>query len=125
MTAAARPMVLIGRLGLGVFYAAPWAWLVAFATLFTLTIVQFGHVPTYGNPDPKQVAGAWLPYWTIYLLLIPTLLSPLVVMIETVARLVSRTPPKTKPLAVWALGFALFGSIAFANVFGLMEWVLD
>jgi hypothetical protein len=125
MDAAARSVARIGRLVLSAFYAAPWTWLLAFGVLFTLALAQFGHVPSYGNPDPKQVAGTWVPYWAIYLLLIPTLLSPAIVLTETVVRLVTKSGIRARALAGYAVGFALFASIAFADAFGLMNWLLD
>lgn len=118
-------MAALRRVTLNAFYAAPWAWLAAFGLLLGATILQVGHVPSYGDPDPKQVAGAWPLLWAIYLLLILALMSPLIVAGETVVRLVLKAGLKPRALALYGAGFALFAAIAFADAFGLMNWLRD
>ena len=116
---------MIGTPVLVLFTIAPWAWMFAFAVMFTLAVVQFGHFPSYGNPDPKQVEGSWLPYWVLFLLFFPSVLSPLVAGGETVWRLARKAGLRARALAVYLLGFALFGSIMFVDAFGLRNWILD
>lgn len=115
----------VGALTLGLFYAASWAWMVAFAVIFALAVAQFGHVPSYGNPDPKWVAGSWLPQWELFLLFFPAALSPLVVGGEAAWRLARKERLRVAALALYAPGFALFAAIMFADAFGLRNWILD
>jgi hypothetical protein len=114
-----------GKLLLGVFHLAPWAWTAALGAMLVLTVSQVGHFPSYGNPDPKQVAGIWAPYWAVFLLFFPSILSPLVVGGEQVWRLSRTSGVRIGALGLYALGFALFGAVMFADVFGLRNWVMD
>ena len=93
----------IGGLVLGMFYVAPWAWVLTVAVMIALAVAQFDHFPSYGNPDPKWIEGVFVFYWSIYFLFLPSVFSPLVVGAETVVRLVRKTGVRIWPLVGYTL----------------------
>jgi len=110
-----------------VFYAAPWLWLIAFAIVFAGAVIQFQHPPSYGNPDPKDVAGVGVAYRAALLLIAPALLSPLIVIGFALRRAAQKVSLREQApaLAVYLIGIAAFAAIVIADAFGLMNWLMD
>ena len=117
----------IGRGVLGVFYLAPWAWLLVFGVLLAATIVQYGHVPSYADPDPKHVTGFRPVLMAAYLLIIPLFLSPLAIGLEVLVATLRKASLRARApaLAIYALGFCLSLAVMFADAARLINWLMD
>ncbi|WP_295557987.1 hypothetical protein [uncultured Hyphomicrobium sp.] len=117
----------IGRGLLALFYAAPWAWLLCFAAFTAAATYVTGHVPSYGNPDPKQIDDLWILYTLVVMWLGLTLLSPFVVAAHAFARVVSSPAPhlERQHLLVYALGATLVAYIIVGDPAGLATWLWD
>jgi hypothetical protein len=110
------------------FYISPWAWLASLGILLAGAVHQFGLFPSGANSDPTWVAGFTPVYEAAYMLLVPALLSPAVVMGDLAWRLARRggnARGRALPLAAYILGCGLAGAIIFGDAFGLMNWLLD
>ena len=118
---------VLGSALLAAFYVAPWMWLLTLGALLAGAIVQFGHFPSYSNPDPRWVVGFAPVHDAAFLLLVPALLSPLVVVAEIVWRVARGGDALTRApaLLAYVLGCALAGAVIFGDAFGLMNWLLD
>jgi hypothetical protein len=117
----------IGRAMVAALYAAPWAWLVSFASFTAAVAYKVGHFPSYSNPDPKHVADLNGLYTLTVVLLLPVLLSPVLLGTCAVWALLSHS---AYPVGLWravayVLGYALIVTVLFGDAFGLAAWYFD
>jgi len=106
---------------------SPWLWLLLFALYVIGVALQVGHLPTYGQPDPKDAGAISLLYMpTIFLLLwvlatVPTALA--LALFSKAAKL--EQPFQRRDVIVYLVGMALFALVVFGDVAGLMTWLGD
>ena len=117
----------VGRGLVALFYAAPWIWLLCFGAFTVGVTYVTGHFPTYGNPDPKQVGDLSTLYTLVVMWLGLALLSPFVVAVHTLARIMIRpaSPPGGMRLIVYALGAVLVAYVILGDPAGLTTWLWD
>ncbi|MEO0561186.1 MAG: hypothetical protein AAF125_03680 [Chloroflexota bacterium] len=102
----------------------PWIWLACFGVFLLIAAREVGHIPTYGNPDPKDLTRGGLLYVLAWLLLFPVLISPLLAgWAMATERLLARRV-QWWPLwaAVYLTGYGYFLWV-MTGPFG--EWLLD
>lgn len=116
-----------GRIAVGIFYAAPWAWLVCFAVFVIGVMLEVGHFPAYSNPDPKHVEGLESLYFGVVVLLFMSLASPVIVALHVLVRAVfwPAWPFETLRLVIYALGAGLVAWVILGNPAGLASWLAD
>lgn len=112
---------------LALFYAAPWAWLLTFAAFTAAVAVEVGHLPRYGNPDPKSVAGLQHLYLVTAMFLGLAVLSPLIVGLHVASSAVTGAMSSIdrRALLSYGLGAALAISILVGDSLGLRNWLFD
>ena len=105
----------------------PWIWIALFALFVLGTALQVGHLPSYGQPDPKD-AGA------ISILYMPVIITMLLVMGSSpigiglaIVRLLRDVPTFINKGEVisYLVGIALFFVIISSDFAGLMTWLGD
>ena len=67
------------RLVLALWVAMPWLFLACFSVFLAAVVLSIGRLPSYSNPDPKQVAGLRPVHFLTMQMLIASAVSPLVV----------------------------------------------
>lgn len=105
----------------------PALWL-ALLGLFTLAVaVQQGHLPFYGNPDPKDTALLVALYYPVLGLLPVVLASLPVSLLLTLFAAWRRFPivPQRGFTLLYLLGLALFLLLIPGDPLGLVEWLVD
>ena len=114
------------RLVLALWVAMPWMFLACFGVFLAAVVVSIGHLPSYSNPDPKQVAGLRPVHFLTMQMLIASAVSPLVVgATALIGRAAGRAPASRTALLGHALGVLLVAILIFGNVLGLGNWLLD
>ncbi len=106
---------------------APWSWLMLFWLFILAVMLQVGHLPTYGLPDPKYAGPSSLFYMPTILLLIWVMSTTPVGVILTVIRLWKGFPKSVmwrEVIFYWS-GVGLFYLFIFNDVAGLMTWLAD
>ncbi len=108
----------------------PWLWLTVFALFVVLVTRRVGHLPTYGQPDPKVVDGVSYLYYPIMLLLPAVLISPIAWLLINGLASAGKIdfPRRRMQLALYVAGILLFSLVLFGQVGGLgglMNWLLD
>ena len=105
----------------------PWIWMALFAVFVLGVAFQVGHLPSYGQPDPKD-AGA------ISYLYMPVMISLLLVMGSSpigiglaIVKLLRDVPSFIKPgeAVTYLVGIGLFFVIISSDFAGLMTWLGD
>jgi hypothetical protein len=105
----------------------PWIWLVLFALFVLAATAQGGHLPAYGNPDPKDVGfGGFLYYPIIVLLLIVMATIPIGVGLAAV-KLLRDMPAylSRREALAYLLGIGLVLLVSISDFAGLMTWLGD
>jgi hypothetical protein len=104
----------------------PWIWLALFALFILLIAAQHGHLPVYGNPDPKD--GGLYPLYLASVALIPlTFFTPLVwfgLLALGHWRGTGRSIP-IRQTALYAAGMFLYFLIVVGDLGGLITWLVD
>src|SRR5690606_7277592 len=80
------------RLSFDILSILPYLWLASFTLFVIATWLEVGHLPSYGNPDPKDTALAWLFLPTNYFLLLISIASVPVWGMIAVAGIVKQLP---------------------------------
>jgi len=117
----------IGRCLVALFYAAPWAWLLCFATFVAAVTHEVGHLPSYGNPDPKHLDRLSILYGLVVMWLGLALLSPFVVAMHAAGRaiLYPAWPLERARLVAYVLGAGLTVYVIVGDPAGLRTWLVD
>jgi hypothetical protein len=116
---AARPV-------LALWVAMPWLFLACFGVFLAAVVLTIGRLPSYSNPDPKQVAGLGSVHYLTMQMLIASVVSPVVVGASAViGRIRGKTPASRAALFGHALGVLLIIILVFGNVLGLGSWLFD
>ena len=114
------------RLVLALWVAMPWLFLACFGVFLAAVVVSIGRLPSYSNPDPKQVAGLRHVHFLTMQMLIASAASPLVVgATALIGRAAGRAPASRTALLGHTLGVLLVAILIFGNVLGLGNWLLD
>jgi hypothetical protein len=107
---------------------SPWVWLTLFCLFVLATTLQVGHLPVYGQPDPKY-AGliSTLFYMPTILLLIWVVGTTPVGVILTIIRLWRGFPKSVRwgEVIFYLGGIGLFYLFILSDVAGLMTWLAD
>ncbi len=106
---------------------SPWLWLALFGLFVVGVSLQVGHLPTYGQPDPKDAGAISLLYVpTIFLLLWVLATVPTALVMVIFAKAAKLTQPfQRRDIIIYLAGMALFALLVFGNVAGLMTWLGD
>ena len=119
----ARLLLLLARIACYL----PWIWFALFAIFVLAVAAQVGHLPTYGQPDPKDAGAASLLFMPVIILLLLTLATIPIGVGLAIVRL-SRGVPQTirKGEAIgYLVGIALFLLFVTNDLAGLMTWLGD
>ena len=107
---------------------SPWVWLTLFCMFVLATTLQVGHLPVYGQPDPRY-AGlvSTLFYVPTILLYFWVLGTTPVGVILTVIKLWKGFPKlvKRQEVILYLGGVGLFYLLILTDVAGLMTWLGD
>jgi hypothetical protein len=105
----------------------PWVWLATMMLFVTAVTLQVGHLPVYGQPDPKDTGYLLLFYWPVLLLLPPTLIGPLLWSGLALLRHFFDLPflIRRQEVLLFLPGWLLFVGLALTDFGGLMTWLID
>jgi hypothetical protein len=105
----------------------PWIWFAVMAIYVVLAAVQVGHLPRYGQPDPKDVPLGGILYMPAIILMFMTLGSTPFGIALAVARLWQDVPQfiRTSEVYAYLVGIALFFLFVVSDFAGLMTWLAD
>ena len=118
-----RLLMLLARLSLYL----PWIWLALFLIFVLGVTVQVGHLPTYGQPDPKDTGIFTVLYYPVIVLLLVVMATIPIALGLAIIRLV-RGVPQAIPSAeasAYLAGLALLFVIVNRDLGGLMTWLGD
>lgn len=106
---------------------SPWIWLGLFGAFVLATALQMGHLPTYGQPDPKDAGLSILFYMPTILLLMWVLATTPLGMALTLIKLWKDLPQsiKRQEMIFYLGGTGLFYLFILSDVAGLMTWLAD
>lgn len=104
-----------------------WIWLILFSLFVLTTALQVGHLPIYGQPDPKDVGLSVLFYIPTILLLIWVMVTTPVGLGLAIIRLWKSVPQSIRRQEVlfYLGGIGLFYLSVLSDVAGLMTWLAD
>ena len=106
---------------------SPWIWLLLFSLFVLITTVQVGHLPVYGQPDPKDAGLSTLFYMPTILLLMWVMGTTPFGIILTLVKLWKDVPQSIRrPEVLFYLGsISLFYLFVLSDAAGLMTWLAD
>ena len=114
------------RLILALWVAMPWLFLACFSIFLVAVVVTIGRLPSYSNPDPKNVAGLGPVHYLTMQMLIASAVSPLVVGASAlIGHVRGKAPASRAALLGHMLGVLLVATLVFGNVLGLSSWLFD
>lgn len=104
-----------------------WGWMLLFGAFVLGVTLQMGHLPVYGQPDPKD-AGALsaLSVPTVAGLSWVTISIPIGVVLTAV--MLWKQPRRQRTLRralLFALGLVVFYVVASNDLAGLLTWLAD
>jgi hypothetical protein len=105
----------------------PWIWMGLFALFVLGTAVQVGHLPTYGNPDPKDAGFVSILYMPVMIIMLIVLgFSPIGIGLALV-KVLREWPPfiKKSEAVLYLVGIAIFFLFTRSDVAGLITWLGD
>jgi hypothetical protein len=107
---------------------SPVIWLTLFCLFVLTTTIQVGHLPVYGQPDPKYSGLiATLFYVPTILLLIWVISTTPVGVLLTIIKLWAGFPKSVRwrEMIFYLGGIGLFYLFILSDVVGLMTWLAD
>jgi hypothetical protein len=109
----------------GILYL-PWVWLLLFLLFVLVTALQVGHLPAYGQPDPKDASLGFLTTPLLILLLVTMAAAPFGIALA-IAKLWQDIPSFVgrREVLVYLAGTALFFLFIFSDAAGLITWLAD
>ena len=104
----------------------PWVWLILLAIFAVGVTIQVGHLPYYGNPDPKDT-GILAPLHFLIILGIPTLFAsiPIWGISGIIIKLTTTYRFRWYDVVLYLLGMFMCGWVTFSDFAGLMTWLAD
>jgi hypothetical protein len=106
---------------------APWLWLIVFGVFAASATFHLGRLPSYNNPDPRNLAHLASLHELTSVLLMPIALSPLAVSACLAVR--SFVSPDIRDerwkLLAYGVGYGLVAALMFGDMLGLGSWFLD
>jgi hypothetical protein len=122
-----KASLFVARAVLTLTAIAPWLWLIVFGVFAAGATFHLGRLPSYNNPDPKNLAHLASLHEFTSLLLVPVALSPLAVSACLAIR--SFVSPDIRDerwkLLAYGVGYGLVAALMFGDVLGLGSWFLD
>ncbi len=105
----------------------PWLWLILFSMFVITTSLQIGHLPTYGQPDPKDAGLSTLFYMPTIVLLIGVVGTTPVGFGLTLIKLWKGflQSVKWREVIFYLGGLGLFYLFVMSDVVGLITWLAD
>lgn len=105
---------------------APLAWLLTMAMFVLAATLQAGHLPVYGQPDPKYTGLDVLYYLAIWLAVLGLVSLPGWLAMSALARLAWFPLRVTRVhVGVYFLSASLFFAAVLTDYAGIMTWLLD
>lgn len=110
-----------------VLLTLPWLWLGLLALLLIGAVGQQGSWPSYGQPDPKDIAVLGALVTPLILLMMITLASLPFGFLFTVFSIWQGAPyaMNKKHTVLYVLGVLLFLIVVIGDTAGLMTWLMD
>ena len=105
----------------------PWIWLALFAFYVLVVGLQAGHLPSYGQPDPKDAGAASLLYMPVIVLLLLVMATIPIGVGLAVVRLMRGVPQTIRrgEAIAYLVGIALLLLFVTRDFAGLMTWLGD
>ena len=107
---------------------SPWIWLMLFGLFVFAIAFKVGHLPVYGQPDPKSAnLISSLFYTPIILLLVWSIITTPVGIIWTLIRLWRSLPKSIRwvEIVFYLGGLGLFYWFILSDFAGLITWLGD
>ena len=104
---------------------SPWVWIILFS-IFVLGITfQVGHLPYYGQPDPKYAGAISMLYGPTIYLLLWVLVSPILALLILLIKWMNFPQTIEWPeVKVYLLGLGLFHALPFSSIWRPLIWTL-
>lgn len=105
----------------------PWIWLALFAFYVLAVAFQVGHLPTYGQPDPKDAGAASLLYLPVLVLLLLVMATIPIGAGLSAVRLLRGVPQVIRrgEAIAYLVGISLLLLFVMNDLAGLMTWLGD
>lgn len=105
----------------------PWIWLALFAFYVLAVALQVGHLPTYGQPDPKDAGAASLLYMPVLVLLLLVMATIPIGAGLSAVRLLRGVPQAIRrgEAIAYLVGISLLLLFVMNDLAGLMTWLGD
>jgi hypothetical protein len=118
-----RLLMLMAKLAL----LLPWIWLALFFIFVIAAALQVGHLPVYGQPDPKDVGTFGFLYYPVIVLLLTVMATIPIALGLAIIRLIRDVPKaiSSGEAVAYLVGLALLFVIVISDVGGLMTWLGD
>lgn len=106
---------------------SPWIWLMVFWTFVLAVTLQAGHLPAYGQPDPKDTGLLTLFHRPVIWLLVWVIGTTPVGAVLTLIKFWKGWLQSVgwREVAFYVGGLGLFYLFVFKDVAGLMTWLAD
>ena len=110
----------------GILYL-PWIWIALFALFVLGAAAQVGHLPAYGQPDPKDAGAISFLYLPVMVTMFLVMGSSPIGMGIAAVRLLRGVPSFIKKGEVlsYLVGISLFFLFISSDFAGLMTWLGD
>ncbi len=103
----------------------PLSWFILFISFVCGVSIKLGRIPTYNNPDPKEI-GFGIPQFFILCLYISTIVSIIPWLILTMIIIViSKKHIKIINIFIFLLFYILIFVTGRMNPWGLYDWLTD
>ncbi len=106
---------------------SPWVWLMLFCVFVLAITLQVGHLPMYGQPDPKYAGSINFFYMPTILLLFWVMGTTPIGIVLTSIKLWKGFPKsiRLRDAFFYLSGVGLFYLFVLSDVAGLMTWLAD
>jgi hypothetical protein len=105
----------------------PWIWLALFALFILGVTMQVGHLPVYGQPDPKDAGAISNLYMPVMITLLLVMGSAPIGIGLALVKLLRDIPNfiRRGEAILYLAGITLFFLFISSDVAGLMTWLGD
>ena len=106
---------------------SPWIFMFLLFTMAMGVLAQFGHWPSYGNPDPKQIGALSNLHGLSFFVLVVVILSPLLIPLQFIMTYFFKWefPYVIPSFILYGSGLILLSHIAVGDPYGSFNWYFD